>query len=98
MAMSPQESRRRVLVVEDERPIRELLRLHLSPGGFDVIEGGDGKKALDRTRTDAFQLILLGLVLPGLDGGTLCRPVWCGGAHHATPLPVPASPDPEAGT
>ena len=51
MAMSPQESRRRVLVVEDERPIRELLRLHLSLAAVDVVELGDGKEALDRTRT-----------------------------------------------
>ena len=86
MAMSPQESRRRVLVVEDERPIRELLRLHLSLGGFDVIELGDGKEALDRTRTDAFQLILLDLMLPGLDGVTLCRAIRSGGPNQATPI------------
>src|SRR5207249_5295992 len=84
--MSPQESRRRVLVVEDERPIRELLRLHLSLAAFDVIELGDGKEALDRTRTDAFQLILLDLMLPGLDGVTLCRAIRSGGPNQATPI------------
>src|SRR5437868_295550 len=86
MVMSPQESRRRMLVVEDEPPIRELLRLHLSLAGFDVAEIGDGKEALDRTRIDPFQLILLDLMLPGLDGVTLCRAIRSGGPNQATPI------------
>ena len=43
-------TRRRVLVVEDELPIRELLRLHLDLAGFEIEEAGDGRDALERAR------------------------------------------------
>ena len=48
--MRPDTPRRRVLVVEDELPIREILRLHLELAGFDLDEVGDGRDALDRPR------------------------------------------------
>jgi len=66
---------RRILLVEDEAPIRELLRLHLSLAGFDIDEVSDGRTALDRTRNERFDLIILDLMVPGLDGITLCRAI-----------------------
>ena len=45
---------RRVLLVEDEAAIRELLRLHLSLAGFDIEEVGDGRTALERVRASRF--------------------------------------------
>jgi DNA-binding response OmpR family regulator len=84
--MPASQSPRRVLVVEDERPIRELLRLHLSLAGFDVVELDNGKEALERTRTEGFHLLLLDLMLPGLDGVTLCRAIRTGGPNQATPI------------
>lgn len=48
--------KRRALVVEDGRPIRELLRLHLELGGFTVDEVGDGTRALEQARATAFDL------------------------------------------
>jgi DNA-binding response OmpR family regulator len=66
---------RRILLVEDEAPIRELLRLHLSLAGFEIDEVADGRTALDRARTDRFDLIILDLMVPGLDGITLCRAI-----------------------
>jgi len=66
---------RRILLVEDEAPIRELLRLHLSLAGFDIDEVADGRTALERTRSERFDLIVLDLMVPGLDGITLCRAI-----------------------
>jgi DNA-binding response OmpR family regulator len=66
---------RRILLVEDDAPIRELLRLHLSLAGFEIDEVADGRTALDRTRNDRFDLIILDLMVPGLDGITLCRAI-----------------------
>jgi DNA-binding response OmpR family regulator len=66
---------RRVAIVEDEAPIRELLRLHLSLAGFGVDEIRDGTAALDRLRAERYDLVVLDLMLPGLDGITLCRAV-----------------------
>ena len=66
---------RRALVVEDEVAIRELLRLHLELAGFTLDEAGDGRRALDRARATSFDLILLDVMLPGLDGISVCRAI-----------------------
>jgi DNA-binding response OmpR family regulator len=84
--MSAAPSRRRVLVVEDEHPIRELLRLHLELAGFDIDETGDGREGLDRTRASAFDLLILDVMLPGLDGISLCRAVRAEGPNQETPI------------
>ena len=88
--------RRRILVVEDESAIRELLRLHLSLAGFEIEEIGDGAAALERTRSSRFDLIVLDLMLPGLDGITLCRAVRAQGANLATPIVMLTARDSES--
>ena len=77
-------TRRRILVVEDEAPIRELLRLHLSLAGFDIEEVSDGTAALERARADKFDLIVLDVMVPGLDGITLCRAIRSQSANTAS--------------
>ena len=57
-------SPRTVLVVEDDAAIRELLRLHLDLSGFAIEEADNGRKALDRTRSQPFDLVLLDVMLP----------------------------------
>src|SRR5213592_4147527 len=88
--------RRRILVVEDESAIRELLRLHLSVAGFESEEIGDGAAALELTRADRFDLIVLDVMLPGLDGLTLCRAIRAGGANTATPIVMVTARDTES--
>jgi DNA-binding response OmpR family regulator len=95
-AATPATRRRRILVVEDESAIRELLRLHLSLAGFDIEEIGEGAAALERTRSDRFDLIVLDLMLPGLDGITLCRAVRGQGANLATPILMLTARDSES--
>lgn len=63
----------RVLVVEDEPSIRELVCLHLGLEGFECVEAGDGQRALDLARREAFDLVVLDLMIPILDGITVCR-------------------------
>ena len=82
MRVPPHPPRRRALVVEDEVAIRELLRLHLDLGGFALDETGDGRQALDMARTTHFDLILLDVMLPGLDGSA------CAG-HSGQAVPIP---------
>ena len=97
MTQMPQATpKRRVLVVEDEPAIRELLRLHLSLAGFDIDEIGDGRAALDRARTSAFDLLVLDLMLPGIDGITLCRAVRAEGANKDTPILMLTARDTES--
>jgi DNA-binding response OmpR family regulator len=78
--------RHRALIVEDEVAIRELLRLHLDLGGFALDETGDGRQALDMARTTHFDLILLDVMLPGLDGISVCRAIRAGGPNTDTPI------------
>jgi DNA-binding response OmpR family regulator len=65
----------RVLVVEDDRHIRELVVLHLGLEGHTAVAVADGAKALEIARAEPFDLLILDLMLPGLDGVTLCRAV-----------------------
>ena len=64
---------RTVLVVEDEPNIRELVALHLQLDGWTVTSTGDGQDALRLARAEPFDLVILDLMLPGLDGMTVLR-------------------------
>jgi DNA-binding response OmpR family regulator len=66
---------RKALVVEDDPDIVELLVHYLRAEGFAVDALGDGKKALDRLRIESYDLLVLDLQLPGLDGLSLCAEV-----------------------
>ncbi|MEO8070681.1 MAG: response regulator transcription factor [Acidobacteriota bacterium] len=76
----------RVLVVEDEANIRELVCLHLRHEGY-VCEGiGDGTGALERAEAEPFDLLVLDVMLPGLDGLSLCRAVRNGTLNRDVPI------------
>ena len=62
-----------VLVVDDDTNIRQLLRLYLERDGHRVTEAGDGSVALDLATQTPFDLILLDVMLPGVDGLEVCR-------------------------
>lgn len=76
----------RVLVVEDEPHIRELVCLHLGLEGYHCDGVGDGKVALQRAETGRFDLLVLDVMLPGLDGLALCRAVRNGRLNHDVPI------------
>src|SRR5256714_11943277 len=63
----------RILVVEDDEGIREMLKFHLASAGFSVLEASDGTTGLRAARTGKPDLILLDLMLPGMGGLELCR-------------------------
>ena len=63
----------RVLVVEDEQDLQDLLRYNLSREGMDVICADSGERALELARQKLPDLILLDLMLPGVDGLNVCR-------------------------
>ena len=62
---------RLVLVVEDEPHIRDLVALHLGLEGWTADVVGDGLEALERLRQNSYDLVILDIMLPGLDGLTL---------------------------
>jgi len=89
---------RRALVVEDDVAIRELLQLHLGLAGFDVEEEGNGRSALERARRTRFDLLVLDVMLPGLDGVSVCRALRTAGANVETPILMLTARDSEADT
>jgi DNA-binding response OmpR family regulator len=76
----------RILVVEDEQHIRELIVLHLGLEGHTAVEVGHGNDALTIARSEAFDLLILDLMLPGLDGVTLCRAIRRDSRNADTPI------------
>jgi two-component system alkaline phosphatase synthesis response regulator PhoP len=58
----------KVLVIDDEAPIRLLCRVNLEAEGMSVLEAGDGPSGLEAARTGSPDLILLDVMMPGLDG------------------------------
>ena len=75
MEMARAKNAPRVLLVEDDPHIRELVELHLQLEGLSVSSLADGNEGLARARAEAFDLIVLDLMLPGLDGVTVCRAI-----------------------
>ena len=64
-----------MLLVEDDASIREIATLGLEKAGFRVTASGDGRDALLRFRQDPFDLVVLDVMLPSLDGLEVCREI-----------------------
>ena len=65
----------KILVVDDDLNICELIRLYLEKDGFTVKIKNDGITALNAFEKDSFDLVLLDIMLPGLDGWQVCREI-----------------------
>ena len=76
----------RVLIVEDEPNIRELVRFHLSHERYSCETTGDGQAALQLAEAGRFDLMVIDLMLPGLDGLSLCRAVRNGTMNSDVPI------------
>ena len=66
-------SKGRILIVEDELDIANLIRIHLSDLGHDVEIAGDGKLGLQRALEGGWSLVILDLMLPEIDGFEVCK-------------------------
>jgi DNA-binding response OmpR family regulator len=65
----------RILLVDDELSLQKLLTYPLRKEGYDVIPALDGREALDRLREDNFDLVVLDVMLPKMDGFDVCRAI-----------------------
>jgi DNA-binding response OmpR family regulator len=79
-------SKGRALVVEDEPNIRELISLHLGLEGLHVTTAVDGESALRMTGSEAFDVVVLDLMLPKIDGVTVCRAIRREGSNADVPI------------
>jgi len=65
----------RILVVDDEPPLVELVRSYLSREGFEILTAGDGPAAVQLVRDEAPDVVVLDVMLPGFDGLEVCRQI-----------------------
>jgi two-component system OmpR family response regulator len=82
----------KILVVDDDPHIRDLIRFALRKEGFEVADAGDGLAALEAHRREAPDLVILDILMPELDGTEVCRRLR---KQHATPIIFLSSKDEE---
>lgn len=73
----------RILVVDDERPIADILKFNLEREGFEVDVAYDGEEAVQKARQSAFNLVILDIMLPKLDGFSVCKDIR---SHSSVPI------------
>ncbi|MBE6044163.1 MULTISPECIES: response regulator [Clostridium] len=66
-------SEEKIVIVDDEEHIQELIKFNLENNGYEVICASDGSKALNLIKNELPQLVLLDVMLPGLDGYEVCK-------------------------
>lgn len=65
----------RILIVDDEYRIREMIAEYLSPEGYIIDEAKDGKEALELFEKNKYSLVILDIMMPKVDGWTVCREI-----------------------
>src|SRR6185503_20514411 len=63
----------RILLVDDEQPVQKLLSFPLEKEGYEVVPALDGQEALQRFDSERFDLVVLDIMLPKVDGLEVCR-------------------------
>ena len=61
-------AKKKILVVEDNRPLSNAMKIQLDGAGFDVKQAYDGKEALEKVDKDFFDLLIVDLIMPEVDG------------------------------
>lgn len=64
---------RRILIADDDGHIREVVRFALSQAGYEVVEAADGRRAWEAFNAELFELVVLDLIMPELDGLDVCQ-------------------------
>src|ERR1700754_1472639 len=77
---------RQLLIVEDEANIRDLVCLHLESEGYKCLATANGRDALDLLRSRPFDVVVLDVMLPGVNGLSLCRTVRSGHVNREVPI------------
>lgn len=73
----------RILIVDDEALIRDLIKEYMSPENFVVDEATDGRQGLEQFRQNRYDLVVLDVMMPIMDGWSLCREI-----RKVSPVPI----------
>jgi len=80
------ELKRRILVIEDEKEMLEAVRLRLEANSYEVIAASDGAEGLSQARSEKPDLIVMDIMLPKMDGFTVCRMLKFDENYKNTPI------------
>ena len=72
---NPSNNGKRILIVDDESKIRSLIRKYAEFEGYEVVEAIDGMEAVSLCRAQNFDIIIMDVMMPGLDGFSACREI-----------------------
>ena len=70
-----EDKREKILIVEDEKSISDIIKFNLEKEGFEVCTSYDGEDALLKSKVEEPELILLDVMLPKVDGFTVCKKI-----------------------
>jgi two-component system phosphate regulon response regulator PhoB len=79
-------ARPRILIIEDERALTDVLAYNLQREGYEVLSAHDGKEGLRKAQMQAPDLVVLDLMLPGMDGLEVCRQLRAGERTRSLPI------------
>lgn len=77
---------KKILVTEDSPTMLEMMKVALEDAGYDVVTASDGQQALDQTKTEKPDLIILDLMLPKIDGYKVCAMLKMNEAYAHIPI------------
>ena len=83
---------KKILVVDDEKPISDIIKFNLEKEGYEVVVAYDGEEALEKVESEQPDLIVLDLMLPKIDGLEVAKRVR---AKHTTPIIMVTAKDSE---
>jgi len=66
---------KKIVIVEDDKDINDLIAYNLSKEGFIVEQVFDGIKAMERIKNEVFNIVILDIMLPGIDGFDICKEI-----------------------
>lgn len=66
---------KKILVVDDEKPIADILKFNLEKEGFEIVMAHDGDEAIEKATEEQPDMVLLDIMLPGKDGLEVCREI-----------------------
>ncbi|MCX5687872.1 MAG: response regulator [Candidatus Omnitrophica bacterium] len=78
--------KKRILIVDDEEDILNVLRFRLEANNYEVLSASDGQEGLNKARSEKPNLIILDLMLPKLDGYKVCRMLKFDESYKAIPI------------
>ncbi|MCK9430953.1 MAG: response regulator [Candidatus Omnitrophica bacterium] len=68
-------NKKKIIIVEDDRDISSFIAYNLSKEGFEVEQSFDGASAMQKIKEEVFNIIILDIMLPGIDGFDICKEI-----------------------